>query len=105
MSVCLAYITFKDQQEAKRIGEELITGKLVACFNLFPSVTSLYLWKGALQSESEVVALAKLKEENFEKLVRRVEELHSYETPCILKLPVKGGSKPFLDWIEKSSSS
>lgn len=101
MSLCLAYMTFKDKEEAEKIGTILVKKQTVACFNIISEGHSIFLWEGALHSEKETFALAKLEESNFSALMDEVKKKHSYETPCILKIPIDGGHKPFLEWVSK----
>ena len=101
MKVCLAYLTFKNKEEAKKIAKILLEKHTISCFNLFPEGLSLYSWQGEVQENSEVFAFAKLKESHFEKLCEEVTKHHSYEVPCILKLPIENGYPPFLEWIKR----
>ena len=103
MPLCLAYMTFKNKEEAKKIGEKLVKKKTVACFNIMGSGESIYLWKDTLQTDSETFALAKLSEESFNALEKILLSEHSYEVPALLKIPIQGGSEPFLRWIKESS--
>ena len=99
MSFCLAYMTFANKEEARAIAKELIEKKVVSCFNIFPEIESYFMWEKKLSHEKEVFAMAKLLEEDFSKLERLVLEKHSYENPCLLKLPITGGSHKFLEWL------
>lgn len=99
MEVCLAYMTFKDTDEAKRIGKKLVQSQLVKCFNILSEGSSHYLWKGELVEDKETYCLAKLPEENFNALTEFVIQHHSYETPCLVKIPLIGGYAPYLEWL------
>ena len=99
MSFCLAYMTFIDKEEARVFAKEAIEAKVVACLNIFPAVESYFLWDNKLSHENEVVLIAKLLEDNFSALEQLTLAKHSYDNPCLLKLPIIGGSKKFLDWI------
>ena len=103
MSCCLAYMTFKSRGEARSVAYELLKKKLIACFNLFPGTESFFVWEGKFSETKEFIGLAKLPEKNFEKVVQKVCELHSYENPCVIKVPVTGGSKEFLKWVESEA--
>lgn len=84
----VVYFTAGTEEEAKRISEKLIEEKLVACANYFP-VQSIYWWKGEVQRGKEVAVLLKTQKKNFEKIVKRIKKLHSYELPVIEKFDVK----------------
>ena len=98
----LIYITFPNKQEAKKIGRILIEKRLAGCVNMFP-VEAIYQWKGKITEEKEVVLIAKTFEKNFSKIEKLVKKLHSYETPCILAIPVNKVSKNYLNWIKKET--
>ncbi len=95
----LVYITNPTKEEAKKIAKHLIEKKLIACANIFP-ISSLYNWDGKLADESEFVLLGKTKEENYERIVSEVEKIHSYDIPCILKLPMEANEN-YKNWLEK----
>ncbi len=95
----LVEVTTSGEEESKCIGRQVVEERLAACANIIPSVTSFYWWKGALEEDSESILLLKTTVENVEKLILRVHELHSYDNPAIISLPIKTGSKSYLDWI------
>lgn len=86
--------------ESKKIAMKLLEERLVACTNIIPQITSIYLWKGKLETDNESILMAKTREDKVDQVIERVKELHSYETPCILQLEVKKGSEEYLQWIE-----
>lgn len=99
---CLIYITTKDEEEARTIGKTLVSEKLAACVNIHP-IQSVYRWQGEISQETEVAMFVKTKAELVKELTNRVKELHSYEVPCIVCLPIETGSPDFLDWISQST--
>lgn len=99
---CLVYITTKDEEEARRIGKALVSEKLAACVNFHP-IKSILRWQGEISQEDEVAMLAKTKAELVDELVSRVKELHSYEVPCVVVLPVEKGNPDFLEWISQAT--
>lgn len=88
--------------EANHIAENLITSKLAACVSIIPGVTSHYCWKEKRESSYEVVMMIKALRKNFEVLKNSIIELHSFEVPEILMIPVEGGSEQYLDWVRAS---
>ncbi|XDD47132.1 divalent-cation tolerance protein CutA [Leptospira sp. WS39.C2] len=96
------YSTFPSKEEAKAITKVLITEHLAACANLLDKMESIYVWNNQLEETSEVVCFLKTTLEKSETLMQRLKELHSYETPCILVLPILNGDKGYLDWIRNS---
>ena len=99
---CLVYITAKDEEEARRIGQALVSEKLAACVNLHP-IKSIFRWQGEVNQETEVVLLVKTKSELANEVINRIKELHSYEVPCAIVLPLEKGNPDFLEWISQST--
>ncbi len=99
MTPHLVYMTAGDENEARRIGHALIEARLAACVNVIPGMRSLYRWQGEVQDDREVVIIAKTRESLVDALIAKVKELHSYDCPCIVALPIHAGNPAFLDWI------
>ncbi|WP_243358769.1 divalent-cation tolerance protein CutA [Fundidesulfovibrio terrae] len=99
MAAVFVYVTARDRAEALAIGRTLVQERLVACANVLDGVRSLYWWDGAVQEEDEALFVAKTRSELVDAVVARVKELHSYEVPCVVALPVAAGNPDFLDWI------
>ena len=97
-------MTASSFEEAKKIGRELIEENLAACVNLLENMTSIYKWEDKLEEGQEVVMIAKTRKTLMPKLIETVNSLHSYDCPCILELPIQGGSPEFLSWIEKETT-
>ena len=92
-------MTASNGDEATRIAEALVTRKVAACVQILPPMTSIYIWQGEVQRESEVLLLAKSTRVKFDALERAVREIHSYETPEIIALPIVAGSPSYLSWL------
>ncbi len=88
-------------EEAKKVTSHLLQKKIIACANFFP-ITSSFWWKGKIDNSNEIVALLKTKKQNWEKVKSEIKKIHSYETPCIMKLDVEA-NKDYEDWIEDES--
>ena len=99
----LVLMTASSEKEGEKIAQALVKEKLAACVNVLPATRSIYRWKGEITSEQEVLLLAKTKDRLFEKLKKRVLELHSYEVPEIIALPVLAGFEAYLDWVGKET--
>jgi periplasmic divalent cation tolerance protein len=98
----VVFITTKGSTEAERIAKQLVEEKLAACVNVIPKISSTYRWKGTVVHASEALMLVKTSDEKLDDLIARVKELHSYEIPEILTLPIKRGSGDYLKWLEES---
>jgi len=99
----LVFITVSSEKEGEKIASALVKERLAACVNLIGGMKSTFRWKGQVSSEQEVLLTAKTKDKLFQKLKKRVLELHSYEVPEILALPVLAGFEKYLDWIGKET--
>lgn len=100
----LIYINTSEVMESKKIAMKLLEEKLVACTNIVPQITSMYLWKGDIEVDNESILIVKTRDDKVDQVIERVKELHSYETPCILQLEVKNASEDYLKWMENELS-
>jgi len=95
----MIYVTTSGDDEAARIARTLVEERFVACANILPPVRSFYRWEGQIQDDREVVFVAKTTRERVPEVIRRVRELHSYEVPAILALPILDGDAAYLQWV------
>lgn len=100
--ILAVYLTFMDVEQADQIGRVLLGEKLIACINILPGVTSLFEWHGEVQQASEVIAIAKTTRGAFDRLAARVQDLHSYEVPCVIAYPADTGLPAFMAWVAQS---
>ena len=98
----LVLTTFGGPEEATAAANTLVGEELAACVNILPGVTSIYRWEGEVQTSGEVVCFIKTTEANFEKLRARLVELHSYDVPEVIGLPIKAGHAAYLEWLAAS---
>ena len=105
MSAVMVYITAASPAEAETIGRTLVEEHLAACANILPGMRSIYRWKGVVETAAETVLIAKTRLELADALAARVKELHSYDVPCVVILPISGGYPPFLRWIEDETAA
>ena len=92
-------MTAPNAEEATRIAEVLVERKLAACVQILPPMTSIYVWKGEVRRESEILLVAKSNQARFDELEEAVRAIHSYETPEIIALPIVAGSESYLSWL------
>ncbi len=93
-------VTAPSQQEAEAIAKSLVQSQLAACVSLLP-IHSIYTWQGELHQEQEWQLLVKTDLAQFPNLEAKIRELHSYEVPEIIALPILAGSQPYLQWISQ----
>jgi len=103
MDLRFVYITCKDRDEARRIGRDLVESRLAACANILDGMNSFYYWEDQLQDDHEAVLIAKTRAERMDDLVARVCELHSYDLPCVVGLPIADGNPDYLRWVHEST--
>lgn len=96
----LVYITTSGKEESKKIGRILVEERLAGCVNIISTIDSLYWWKGEIEEDNESVLIVKTKVSNIENIIKRVKEIHSYENPAILAIPIIEGSKDYLDYLD-----
>lgn len=101
MQFVFTYIPTSSKKEAEKIGRILIKEKLAGCVNILDGVTSIFPWENKIQKTKEVVLLVKTKKSLVSKVSKRVEELHSYDCPCIAVLPVDFASRDYEKWLKK----
>ncbi|HVO32348.1 MAG TPA: divalent-cation tolerance protein CutA [Elusimicrobiota bacterium] len=102
MSAYIVFVTAPDSKEASRLSRALVEGKLAACVNIVPGISSRYWWKGKIETAREALLVIKTSSTKYMALERRIRQLHSYSVPEILALPVDRGSRPYLRWIAES---
>ena len=101
--VLLVFCTFPSRGKARQIGTLLVEKQLAACVNLSAEVTSIYRWRGEVCEESEVQGVFKVIEGRYEEFAAHLEELHPYEVPEIVAVPVLAGSEKYLKWVRQNA--
>lgn len=91
--------TCPDLATAERIAEAVVGERLAACVNVAPGLTSIYRWEGQIQRDTELLLLIKTCQDVYSLLEARIRELHPYQIPEIIALPIQTGSAAYLDWI------
>jgi periplasmic divalent cation tolerance protein len=91
--------TFKDSAAAATVAQALVGEGLAACVNIVPQVRSIYRWEDAMQDESEALAIIKTTRDRYDRLAQRLVELHSYDVPEVIALPITDGHAPYLAWL------
>ncbi|TCK04547.1 divalent-cation tolerance protein CutA [Phorcysia thermohydrogeniphila] len=92
--------TLPTKRDAERIGERLLDHLLVACVQIVGPIESMYWWRGKQEISQEWILIAKTKKKLYERVEEAIKNLHPYEIPEIIAVPIVAGYKPYLDWIE-----
>ena len=95
----LLYVTCANKDEAKSIARVLVEERLIACANILGKMTSIYRWEGEVAEEDEIAVLLKPRRNMEVRVTERVKELHSYDVPCVIALPITGGNPDFIHWL------
>jgi periplasmic divalent cation tolerance protein len=100
----IVLITTPSMDVGKQIASSLVEKKLAACVNILPSIHSVFRWEGEVSGEEEVLLVVKSRGKLFEdQLIPAVLELHPYDVPEIIALPIWKGVKSYLDWIDEET--
>ena len=98
-SYLIIFITTPTPEEAQRIAKVLLEQKRVACVNIVSGVSSLFWWQGRIDSAQENLLIAKTEPSQLTELVALVKELHSYDVPEVIAIPIIGGNQDYLQWL------
>lgn len=97
----MVYVTVPNDAEAEKIAKTLIESKLAACINVLAGAKSFYQWQGKIVRDHEHIMIIKTRQSKFNDLEQCVKQLHSYENPCVVQLPIESGSKAYLEWMQQ----
>jgi periplasmic divalent cation tolerance protein len=98
----IVFCTCKNEQEALNLANAVIERKLAACVNVLPAVQSIYRWEGKVEISSEHLLLIKTTDERFAALRDAITQIHSYEVPEVMAVPVSDGTEKYLAWVRES---
>ena len=104
MAVVVVFSTFPSPEKAAEIARTLVEERLAACANLAPGVRSIYRWDGKLCDDTETLAVIKTTDERKDALIARLVELHPYDVPEALALPVTAGNAKYLEWVTRETA-
>lgn len=98
----IVFTTTPNASEAEVLSTKIVEAKLAACVQVLPQMTSIYVWDGKLQKESEHLLLIKTLPAMWEVLRDFITANHSYETPEIAAVEAKNVSEPYINWLSRS---
>jgi len=96
----MLYCTCPDEQVAESISAHIVEHGLAACVNRISGLTSVYKWEGEMKSGTEVLLLIKTTSDRCDALIAELLNIHPYELPEIIAVPVIAGHQPYLEWIK-----
>lgn len=97
----IVFCTCASQDQAVAIANTVLEERLAACVNVLPPIRSIYRWEDKIEDAQEMVLLIKTTAHRFAALRDRITELHSYDTPEIIAVPVEDGSARYLAWLRE----
>ena len=99
------FCTIDKKEEAEKLATHLVKKRLAGCVQVIGPISSTYWWKNNIESSEEWLCLIKSKKNLFDKLEKAIKEVHSYETPEIIALPIIDGNKEYLKWLDNEVTS
>lgn len=97
----VVFCTCANDAEASRLAETLVKERLAACVNLLPPVRSVYRWQAQIETATEVLLLIKTNQDRLDAVRDRIIQLHSYDTPEIIAVPIVYGLEKYLTWLRE----
>jgi periplasmic divalent cation tolerance protein len=101
--VIVALSTCPDEATARQLAQTLVSERLATCVNRVAGLTSTYFWDGRLQEDAEILLIIKTTSARQAELAARLKDLHPYELPELVVLPVTGGNEPYLQWVRSGT--
>jgi len=99
----VVYVTSPGEEEAAGLAHALVKAKLAACVNMISNVRSIYTWQGKIEDDRELLMIIKSQRHLFDRLAAKIREMHSYDVPEIIALPIVEGSPDYLRWLQEST--
>ncbi len=102
----LVYVTCSSEEEARKIARAVLENKLSACVNIYTNVISMYWWDDKIEESIEYILFIKTRQSLYEKVKKKILELHSYICPCIVQLAeIKEGVECFINWLYRETEN
>jgi len=102
--ILLVMTNLPDTATAAKLAQQIIEARLAACVNQLAPCTSIYRWQGKVESATEILLLIKTTPAAYAQLEKLIREVHPYELPEIIAVPVTAGLPAYLDWVNTETS-
>lgn len=99
MEAIIIYTTAASMEEAQNIADTLVGRQLAACVQIMPGVRSVYNWRGKIAQSDETLCIIKTEAKRFKAIAQVIEQIHSYEVPELVAVPIVHGSIDYLSWL------
>lgn len=97
------YAVFGSAEEAKTIARSAVEDGLAACANILAPCHSLYRWEGRIEEAAEIPVLLKTRADLAERLIERIDSLHSYEVPAAVAWAIEAANPAYARWVESET--
>lgn len=99
----IVYTSCASAEKAAKIAQALVTQKLAACVNIVDNISSVYQWQGEIEQSKETLLMIKTQQTLFKRVQKAIQELHEYELPEIIAVPIEAGEANYLNWIQSAT--
>ncbi len=96
----IIFCTCPDRESAEKIARRLVETNAAACVNILPALTSVYQWRGTIETEQELLLLIKTRDDRYPEIEQQIKSLHPYELPEIIAVSIARGLPDYLKWID-----
>jgi periplasmic divalent cation tolerance protein len=97
-------VTAPSQEVANQLAHGLVTGRLAACVNVIPHVTSTYVWEGKLEQTTEALMIIKTRSSRYAELEQHIRTHHPYDTPEIVEIPAGQVAQHYWQWVIRETT-
>lgn len=99
--ILMVFVTVPGLKDGNRMSKEILTSRLAACVTVIPGVQSMYWWKGKIARAKEAMLIMKTTSSQYRRLESKIMELHSYEVPEIVAIPLVAGLPQYIEWVSR----
>lgn len=100
VEILMVFVTVPGLKDGNRISKGIVISRLAACVTIIPGVRSMYWWEGKIARANEAMLVVKTTRNQYRRLERKILELHPYEVPEIIAIPLVAGSPQYIEWIK-----
>jgi periplasmic divalent cation tolerance protein len=99
MDAILVLTTVDSEDLGRRIAAALVEANEAACVSMVPAIRSIYRWEGKVREDGELLLLIKTVAERFGAVRSRILQIHSYQVPEVIAVPITGGDSAYMNWL------
>jgi len=95
------FTTIDSKVRAETLAKTLLEKRIAGCIQIIGPITSIYWWNNKIEREKEWILLIKSREKNYKEIERTIKEIHPYQIPEIIAVPIISDSRNYLNWLDK----